>query len=894
MRSLKSLPAVGLAGLLWVSTTQSSLAQSSPQADPAQMAQISEVQLSPSEDGMTIVLLAEQVRGPKVSQQRTPTGLILELDGAVLASSFRQAEPVAGIDALEVRQVSERRVQIIITAPDQRITNRLQRSRGKFTFSLKLAPETVAQPPPAPTRPPEPNPGQGTGKNTAPTSPPASSPIPSTDETAAPSTEAAPPAVEGMRINVTGETDEGQYRITNATAGTRTDTALEDIPQSIQVVPQRIIEEQGATTLGESLRNVSGVSTGDIAAGRGATSFIVRGFESNNILRNGLRDQTTRFNAGSTNIERIEVLKGPASVLFGSGDPGGTVSIVTEEPLDEPLYEIEFSADTNGSYRPSIDFTGPLTEDGSLSYRLNASFENKDRFQDFSETETYFFSPVIKVLATERTNLIIELEYLKERFEGGSTELPAVGTIISSPFGKVDIDENLGEPSLEEGETTQTRIGYRLSHELGDNWLIKNELLASFQESPNSIGVTPTELLEDGRTLRRVYTDNPSSFNNYTFNTNLVGEFFTGDIEHKLLIGAERAVEKSDDLIEFRTIRSNIDIFDPEYGPDSLFPALDSPLTPFIIQDAESEVKSWGLYLQDQISFWDRFILVLGGRFDIVDQDFKDVANPRFPTNFDSQDSVFSPRVGLVYKPVPNLSLYGGYSKSFIPTIGQECDRAPDGSCRVDPDTGAEVGGSVLGPERGEQFEVGLKASLFDDRLSTTLSYYRLVRSDFKTNDPNSIRNFQTQIGEQVSQGVELDLVGELATGWQLIGSYSYTDATVTEDDFIEKGNRLPNVPIHAASLWTTYTLQAGGLRGLGLGLGFNYEGEREGILDNSFDLPGYTRWDAALFYERDRFRAQLNFNNIFNRRYFQGARNEVRVVPGAPFDVKGTLAWRF
>ncbi|NJN30680.1 MAG: TonB-dependent siderophore receptor [Synechococcales cyanobacterium RM1_1_8] len=877
MRSLEFFLSAGLAGLWMVVDAQFTLAQSViTQAAPAEMAEISEVQLSPAGEGLIVVLLAEQVRGAKVSQQRTPTGLILELDGAVLASSFQQDNPAAGVDALEVKQVGDRRVQIIIIAPNQSITSRLQRSTGKFTFNLSLEPVPVAQSASEPALAEQP-------------AEPELAPAPS------PSSESAPlPASEGVRINITGDDDADQYRVPTATAGTRTDTPLEDVPQSIQVIPKRILEEQGAATLGESLRNVSGATTGDIAAERGATSLILRGFESNNILRNGLRDQTTRFNAGSTNIERIEVLKGPASVLFGAGDLGGTVSIVTEEPLDEPQYEFELSADQYGSYRPSIDFTGPLTNDGALSYRLNASYENKERFQDFSETETYFFSPVIKVLETDRTNLILELEYLKERFEGGSTELPAVGTVISSPFGKVDIDENLGEPSLEEGEATQIRIGYRLSHELGNNWLIKNELLASFQNSPNSVGVTPTRLLDDGRTLQRVYTDNPSSFNNYTFNTSLLGQLFTGDVEHKLLIGLERAVEKSEDLIEFRSIRSNIDIFDPEYGPDSLFPSLDSPLTPFILQDADSEVKSWGFYLQDQISFSDQFILVLGGRLDIVDQDFQDVANPSFPTDFESQDSVFSPRIGLVYKPWPNLSLYGGYSKSFIPTLGQECDRADDGSCQVDPSTGAELGGSVLGPERGQQFEVGAKASLFDERLSATLSYYRLVRNDFKTNDPNSIRNFQTQIGEQVSQGVELDLVGELAPGWQLIGSYAYTDATVTKDDVVDEGNRLPNVPIHAASLWTTYTLQAGELRGLGLGLGMNYEGEREGVLDNSFDLPGYTRWDAALFYERDRFRAQLNFNNIFNKRYFQGARNDVRVIPGAPFDVKGSISWRF
>ncbi|NJR69832.1 MAG: TonB-dependent siderophore receptor [Synechococcales cyanobacterium CRU_2_2] len=629
------------------------------------------------------------------------------------------------------------------------------------------------------------------------------------------------------------------------------------------------MEEQGVTTLTDSLRNFSGVTTGDIASGSSATSVIIRGFESNNIVRNGLRDQTLRFNAGSTNIDRIEVLKGPASVLFGVGDLGGLVNIVTKQPQSEPEYKLEFLGGAYGNYRPSLDFTGPLTADGDVNYRLNLAYQTQGSFKDFEERESYFFAPSIQVIDTDRTKLLLELEYLKETFEGLAPELPATGTVIKNPLGEVDVTKNLGEPSLARGETTQTRLGYRLSHELSSNWLLNNEFLVSFQDSPESTGITPINLTNN-RLLRRFLTENPSQYTNYTFNANLIGEFPTGPIEHKLLLGFEWAQEKSDDTFSLRLLR-DIDIFNPIYQPESLSAR---PITAFG-QDATTEVSSLGLYVQDQMNLWsDRVILLLGGRFDIANQDFVD----RFraiPTAFDRQDQAFSPRVGLVLKPWENLSLYAGYNRSFKPAIGQNSQR------------------EVFIPEEGEQFEVGLKAKSPNNRLSSTLAFYNLKRSNVTTQDPDN-PGFQLQVGEQQSRGFEFDLAGEIIPGWSLIGTYTYTDTEITKDNRFEVGNRLDNVPKHAASLWTTYQIQSGSLEGLGLGFGVFFEGDRAGDLNNNFDLPSYTRTDASIFYRRDRLTAQLNFKNLLNTRYFESSRDAFRVNPGPPFSIQGTLSWKF
>jgi iron complex outermembrane receptor protein len=237
---------------------------------------------------------------------------------------------------------------------------------------------------------------------------------------------------------------------------------------------------------------------------------------------------------------------------------------------------------------------------------------------------------------------------------------------------------------------------------------------------------------------------------------------------------------------------------------------------------------------------------------------------------------VFSPRIGLIYKPIEIISLYASFGQSFEPVAGQSAD------------------GEFFEPERGTQYEIGIKAELIPERLIATLAFYDLTRTNHIEQDPANPGR-QIQIGEQKSRGIELDIVGEILPGWNVIAYYSYTDATVIEDkrvDFVD--NKLPNVPEHSAGLWTTYTLQNGVLQGLGFGLGVFYVGDQEGDLVNSFILPSYVRSDAAIYYRRGQLNLAVNFKNITDNRYFEGARNSARVIPGAPFSVTGTISWEF
>jgi iron complex outermembrane receptor protein len=267
--------------------------------------------------------------------------------------------------------------------------------------------------------------------------------------------------------------------------------------------------------------------------------------------------------------------------------------------------------------------------------------------------------------------------------------------------------------------------------------------------------------------------------------------------------------------------------------------------------------------------------LVLGGRFDVVNQKQEDFVSS---TTSEQQNEAFSPRVGIVYQPIQPVSLYASFSRSFNPAT---------------PGT-ILASGEAAAPERGTQYEVGIKTEFLQGRLSSTLAFYDLARSNVLTPDPNN-PFASVQTGKQRSRGIELDVAGEILPGWRVIASYAYTDAKITQDNEYDVGNRLINVPENSASLWTTYEFQKGSLKGLGFGVGLRYVGERQGDLENSFALPSYLRTDAAIHYRRNKFRAALNVSNLFDIEYFEAAQyGRAGIFPGTPLAVIGTIGWEF
>lgn len=328
----------------------------------------------------------------------------------------------------------------------------------------------------------------------------------------------------------------------------------------------------------------------------------------------------------------------------------------------------------------------------------------------------------------------------------------------------------------------------------------------------------------------------------------------------------QRRRDAPDYSISGRYATTSFDIFEPVYG---------SPRIPDPDEFFEQTTNTTGVYLQDQVTLLPNLHLLAGGRYDFVWYDTEFIADTSIdsePDRTEFYDDAFSPRIGIVYQPIEPISLYASYSRSFVPNN----DRT--------------AGGVALEPSRGTQYEIGIKAEFGD--LFATLAAYEITKTNVSTTDPDN-EDSSIARGEITSRGIELDIAGEALPGWNVIASAFLSDAFVSEDNnpAIE-GLQLENAPETRASLWTTYELQSGDLRGLGFGVGVFYVGDRIANQSEQFNIPSYVRTDAVLYYRRDNWRAALNFKNLFDVEYYET--NGFLVFPQAPFTVQGTISVTF
>jgi iron complex outermembrane recepter protein len=758
--------------------------------------------------------------------------LVIDILDATLAFSIRNGveklNPAEGITKITVNKVDESSIRVRITGENQ--TPSAEVVPGRDNLVLSIAPE------------------RGTAQQ-------------------------APD--EEIEVIATGEAEDDDYDVDNATTATRTDTPIRDIPASIQIVPQEVIEDRRVNRLSEALETVSSVTSEDSGYGISGGARIVRGFRQVGNFRNGFPQGNEFYTLEPIGtIERVEVLKDPSSVLFGYLEPGGIVNTVTKKPLSEPYYKLEFQAGNRDFYQPNIDLSGPLTADDSVLYRLIAGYEASNDIRDFVNFDQVSVAPSLTVNFSDRTNLDLYYEYTRTSGNLGFFA-PAIldedGDLLSSR-------EFLSTyPSLDEGAYRTQKFGYTLNHSFSDSLQLRNNLAVTLDRYDQN-GVLYGELRDD-RFLEFTNGFGQDSFTNrstYFGQIDLVGEFNTGSIAHQVVVGFDADISEveANPLVYDLSEIPDLDIFDPDY---------DIQIPGFTSQNRGQDVydfESYGIYLQDLIELTDSLKFLIGGRYDWVSTDFDLTVFGDERTQ--RSDEAFSPRLGLVYQPNETVSLYTSYSRSFRPSF---YDRSADGERSFEP-------------TRGTQYEIGVKADFLDDRLSTTLAAYHLTKTNVLTPDPDPIlaaQGFSVQTGEQRSQGIELDVAGEILPGWNVIGSYTYTDAEVTEDNTIPVGNQLDNVPENQVSLWTTYQIQQGSLQGLGFGLGLFYVGERQGNLANEFTLSDYFRTDASLFYERGSLRTAINIRNLFDQDYVTYAQGRIfPVIRGEPFTIVGSISWEF
>jgi iron complex outermembrane recepter protein len=815
---------------------------------------ITGVKANPTDKGLEVILQTAQGEQLQVTNRSTGNNFVADISSGQLRLTngdtfiFKSEKPLAGITEIIVTNIDANTVRVTVVGEKALPTVELFDDDAGLIFAVASAPVAMQQQPEKP-------------------------PIQEKPANEIPQEKPTAQQDEPIELVVTGEQD--GYRAPNASTATRTDTPIRDIPQSIQVVPRQVLEDRRVRTVTEAVETVSGVVENFKYLGSTTGGRIIRGFPAPGSIRNGFRESP---NANVTvpigTIEQVEVLKGPSSVVLGAVEPGGIINYITKQPLSTPYYKLGLEIGNYQRYQPSIDLSGPLTPDKNVLYRFIAAYERQDGFQKFTNSEITTIAPSITFKLGERTDINLYYEYSRYFANPPVIEVPPLSDGSLPPRSLFP-----GYPFVNLADFDAHKFGYIFTHRFNDNWHVRNNLAVTIANNERRELQYPSQLLDDR------FLDGFQRFDffvtdkNYVGQIDLLGKFKTGSVSHQLLVGF--------DVNVFDTSYTYLDPFGIPGGSLTV-PRLDIRNPDYNAVRTRPEVfaypafvgtdQSYGVYLQDQIAFSDNWKLLIGGRYDWLSSEGGTVDVE--PTS--QNNGAFSPRIGLVYQPSKNVSLYTSYSQSFNPSIGRNPDNKP------------------FEPTRGTQYEVGAKVDFLDGRLSATLAAYNITKTNVLTPNPDPIlaqRGFQVQVGEQRSRGIELDVAGEILPGWKIIASYAYTDAIVTVDNSISStvGNRLANVPQNQTSLWTTYEIQKGDLQGLGLGFGLFYVGARQDLA-NSFQAGDYLRTDAALYYRRNGFNAAVNIRNLFDIDYISsvGFGSKSQLLRGEPFTIVGSVSWEF
>jgi len=691
------------------------------------------------------------------------------------------------------------------------------------------------------------------------------------------------PAALGS-IVVTGET------------GTKTEEAAFRTPFTVNSVTREFIDFQQPSLLKDVLRNVSGVVG---ASDNGGTNdnFTLRGFDLDAFAyRNGVRLDIPQFDPAS--IERVDVLKGAAANLYGRTEPGGMVNVVTKKPLADRYLALEQRFGEFAQYRTEGDATGPISADGRWLYRLVFSYQNNGSFRDFTSNERLFLFPALTWRPTPATEFNLSLEY-KNNDDSIDYGIPALGDGPAPVpheryFGVVDA----------RSDRSFYLVDANWSHAFTADWQVRHRFLWYFNETDYQ-DAGPLLFNPFDQRLLDLFVSAPyrEEYDEYFTEVQLSGRLYGLGMQHDLFVGLEynRATHDNDligvnSLTDPLTLRP-IDIFNPAYQRFRDLP----PATVAGNYNLRSffslrEKEYWyAVTAQDVVRLHPRLTLAMTGRYDVVANVSSGTCLQTTPCNVvmqEVEDDVFSPRLGASFEVLPWLAIYGSYARSF---------GSPSGASVL-------ADGSPAGFERGEQKEAGLKGQWFDGRLTASLAFYHLTKSNLAVTTILPGKGVVADVvGEARSQGIEIDVRGDVTDRLSLLTTYAFTDARITEDQDVagtppvltdgRKGLRLANAPEQAATIWVNYAISDA----FGVGGGVFAMTEREVDADNLVEIPGYVRLDLAARY-RHRFgrswvTAQLNVNNLLDKEYFDPQTSfaqTVNVSPAAPRTVLGSVRVEF
>lgn len=657
--------------------------------------------------------------------------------------------------------------------------------------------------------------------------------------------------LEDSSVIAHSETADGPvtgYRATRSSSATKTDTDIRDTPQSIAVVPAQVFEDLNTTRIDRALDFAGGVSRQNNFGGLSFLNYSVRGFTTGELYKNGFAINRGSYSSpDASGIERIEVLKGPAASLYGRGDPGGMINIVSKKPQAEAFSQLKVSAGSWDRYRGSLDLNTPLTEDGSLLSRVNLATEDNQSFRDQVGSKRQILSPSLSWQLDADTRLLLESEFSRTEslFDRG---IPAV----NGQLGSVQRSTYLGEPNDGDIRNDNQLLQLSLEHYLNDDWKLR---LANHYAQGTLRGNSSETSRLIGTEVSRFYRQRDFEWNNSITQAELHGHFELAGLQHQSLMGLEYENYRNSQKYpqSLTSLGYGLDIYHPVYGQDK--PPLAST------NDFFEHSESHALNLQDQITFTERLRGLVGVRLEHLE---RRALNRGTGVSQEQENDVATPRAGLLYQLTPEIGLFANASTSFKPNgIGGQ--------------------GQLFDPEEGLGYETGLKLDLFDSRLGATLALFQIDKQNVLTADP-STPGESIAAGEARSQGLDLQFSGQLSDAIRMIGAYAYIDAKVTQDNSLPEGSRLLGIPRHSGSLMGVYEFQNGRLKGADIGASANYVGDRSGQAGSAFELPAYATLDLLAHYQAsEQLRVGLNLNNLFDRKYYERAFNSTWVLPGEP-----------
>ncbi|BBK43047.1 ligand-gated channel [Allostella vacuolata] len=700
--------------------------------------------------------------------------------------------------------------------------------------------------------------------------------------------------VEGRQVRAPTATAPFDGFVANVSqAGTKTDTPILETPQSISVVGSQEIATRNARTLADALGYTSGVRAGTMGAsnGFGGDSTSIRGFGGNgtsgpsfNEYLDGLRLGGTGYLSSALDpylFERVEAIKGPASVLYGQSTPGGLVNMVSKRPTAAPVREVEIQTGSRGRLQGSFDVGDRIDPAGSVLYRVTGiAYRTDSETRHSDDKRRIAIAPSLTFQPNDRTTLTLLARYQNDDFGGSPLNwVPAYGTVLDNPNGRIARGFFAGDPNYERWKRESANIGYALEHRFDDTWTFRQ----NFRYVHNRLdfaNVYISTLQADQRTANRQAFGMVEHSDDFALDNQVEAKFTTGPLRHTLLFGADGQWFANDTDRVLQSAAPTIDLFAPTYGV---------AFNPTPYQKSETEGRQYGVYLQDQVSY-DRLRVVLGLRQDWAESESRNLLSG---ASSSQKDDALTKRGALMYVFDNGLAPYASYTESFEPTVGTVLSD-----------------GSTAKPTEGRQYEVGLKYQPTGFDSFVTASLFDLRRKNVVTRDPDNPA-LSVQTGEISSRGIELEAKASLAAGFNATFAYTYLDAEVTDSNNTTtgidgvvvpiRGKRPTRVPAHSASIWLDYSFLEGPLRGFALGGGARYVGRAEGDDANSFTVPAFTVFDAMLRYDLDGLdsrlagmQVQLNATNLFDREYISTCFGANRCYFGSGRTVYASLKYRW